>query len=88
MKGNKYSIGQHTQIEERRSAAELLKDAGIACPVVMDTMENEAIEEYAALPEALYIIENGVVKLKCLGPFGDYDPENIRKWLQSFVKRH
>ena len=85
---NEYGIGQHKQIEDRRSAAEMLKDAGMACPVVMDTMANEAIDEYAALPEALYVIENGVVKVKCLGPYGDYNPENVRKWLQSYVKRH
>ena len=84
--GNEYSINQHKKIEDRRSAAEMLKDAGIACPVVMDTMANEAIDEYAASPEAYYIIENGEVKLKCLGPYGDYDPENVRKWLQSHVK--
>ena len=83
-----YRISQHTQIGERRIAAEMLKDAGISCPVVMDTMANEAIDEYAALPEALYIIEDSVVKLKCLGPYGDYNPENVRKWLQSYVKHH
>lgn len=87
LKDNKYSIGQLSQIEDRRSAAEMLKDAGIACPVVMDTMKNQAIDEYAALPEALYIIEDGDVKLKCLGPF-TYNPEHVRKWLQSYVKRH
>ena len=83
-----YRISQHKQIEDRRAAAEMLKDVGIACPVVMDTMANEAIEEYAALPEALYVIENGVVRLKCLGPYHDYNPENVRKWLQGYVKRN
>ena len=82
-----YRINQHKQIEDRRAAAEMLKDVGISCPVVMDTMTNESIDEYAALPEALYVIEDGVVKLKCLGPYHDYNPENVRKWLQSYVKR-
>ena len=87
LKGNAYSINQHTKIEERTEAAELLRDAGIACPVVMDTMENDGVHQYAGFPEALYIIEDGIIRLKCLGPYGDYNPNNVRKWLQSYLKR-
>ena len=87
LKGNAYSINQHTKIEERIDAAELLKDTGIACPVVMDTMENESVYQYASLPETLYIIQDGVVKLKDHGPYGDYNPDSVRKWLQSYTKR-
>ena len=43
LRGNEYSISQHTRIQDRISAAEMLKDIGIRCPVVMDTMENEPI---------------------------------------------
>ena len=84
---NKYSyLKQHKTIEERVSAAKMLDESGIPCPVVMDTMDNESLNQYGSFPEALYIIENGVVKFKGLGPYDDYQPENVRKWLESFIK--
>ena len=60
LKDNEYSISQHTRIQDRISAAEML-DTGIRCPVVMDTMENEGVYQYAALSEALYITEDGII---------------------------
>ena len=85
--GSKYSsLKQHKSIEERTSAAKMLVDYGVPCPVVVDTMQDESVYQYAAMPEAMYIIENGIVKLKALGPFGDYNPENLRKWLENYVK--
>ena len=66
----------------------MLKDYGIPCPILLDTMDNEGVYEYAAQPEVLYIIENSVVQLKGLGPRSGYDPERVRKWLENYVKRH
>ena len=86
--GMDYDIYQHKTIEDRITAANMLKDCGVPCPILLDTMDNESVYEYAALPEALYIIANGVVQLKGLGPFHGYNPEHVRKWLDNYVKRH
>ena len=85
--GGKYDIHQHKTIEDRISAAKMLEDYGVPCPILLDTMDDEGIYQYAAHPEALYIIENGVVQLKGLGPFSDYNPEHVREWLENYVKR-
>ena len=85
--GTDVDIHHHRTIDDRIAAAKLLKDWGVTCPILVDTMEDEGIYQYAAHPEALYIIENGVVKLKGLGPFSDYNPEHVREWLEHYVKR-
>ena len=86
--GDSYDfLKQHTTIEERISAAKMLKESGVPCPVLIDTMDNESLYEYGSFPEALYIIENGIVKFKGLGPYRDCTPENVRKCLESLIKR-
>ena len=85
--GGKYDIYQHKTIDDRIAAAKMLEDYGVPCPILLDTMEDEGIYQYAAHPEALYIIENGIVKLKGLGPFSDYSPQRVREWLENYVKR-
>lgn len=82
-----YDIYQHKTIDDRIKAANMLKDYGMPCPIFLDTMDDESVYEYAAFPEALYIIENGLVQWKALGPLGGYCPEKVRKWLDSYVKR-
>ena len=84
---NAYNMKQHTNVEDRITAAKKLRDAGIACPVVIDTMENESVHEYGAFPEAFYIIEDSIVKLKCLGPFYFYNPTFVHKWIKGYLKR-
>ena len=85
--GMDYDIYQHKTIDDRITAAHMLKDCGMPCPIILDTMDDESVFEFAALPEAFYIIENGVVQLKGLGPFR-YNPQHVRKWLDNYVKRH
>ena len=80
-------IYQHSTIDERISAAKILKDYGMPCPVLLDSMDNEGLYEYAALPEAIYIIQNDIVRLKGLGPGSDYSPDSLRKWLESYVRK-
>ena len=48
-------IYQHSTIE-CISAAKVLKDYGMPCPVLLDSMDNEGLYEYATLPEAVDII--------------------------------
>ena len=86
--GEKYDIHQHKTIDDRIVAAKQLEDYGVSCPILLDTMDDEGVYQYAAHPEALYIIENGVVQLKGLGPFSDYNPEHVREWLENYVKRN
>ena len=82
-----YDIYQHNTIDDRIAAANMLKEYPMPCPIFLDTMDNESAYEYASMPEALYIIENGVVQLKGLGPFRGYNPKHVRKWLENYVKR-
>ena len=51
--------------------------------LVVDTMTNEASERYAAWPERLYVIVDGVVVYKGgPGPFG-YVLADVRSWLEA-----
>ena len=50
-------------MEERLSAALMLKRIGMHCPLLVDTLANEAANAYAAMPERLYLIEDGLVSL-------------------------
>ena len=83
-----YDIYQHKTIDDRIAAAKQLEDYGVPCPILLDTMDNEGVYQYAAQPEALYIIENGIIKAKGLGPREGYDPERVREWLENYVKSH
>ena len=81
-----YKRYQHTSLEERFEAAKVLKDEGIDCEVVVESMTDESIEMYASLPERLYIIQDGVIRLRGgLGPF-NYEPKVVRKWLEKNCK--
>jgi type I thyroxine 5'-deiodinase len=52
--------------------------------LVVDSIDNSANRAYAAWPERLYIIVDGVVVFKSgPGPFG-YVLDDVRKWLEQF----
>ncbi len=52
--------------------------------LVVDSIDNSANRAYAAWPERLYIIVDGVVVFKSgPGPFG-YVLDDVRKWLEHF----
>lgn len=54
-----------------------------SCPVVLDTMQNLCSAKYAALPERLYILQEGKVIYKGnMGPWG-YKPEEVRSALEK-----
>ena len=51
-------------------------------PVVMDLMSNDLDKAYKALPERLYIIQEGKLKfVGGVGPF-DYNIDQIEEWLK------
>lgn len=78
--GNKYIIKQHQLLVDRVKSAKMLNDRGSKCPIVVDTMSNEARDKYGSLPEALYIIKDGIVIFKAVGP-NCYQPDDVRKKL-------
>ena len=53
----------------------------------IDTMDNNANEMYAALPERLFILNEGRLSyVGGVGPFC-YNLEEVEKWLRSFEKK-
>ncbi|XP_019626689.1 PREDICTED: type I iodothyronine deiodinase-like [Branchiostoma belcheri] len=77
-------IRQHRSLEERLAAAEMLALHDIPCPILVDTMDNAAARAYAALPERLYIVLDGVCVYRGEQGTGGYRPEEVRDWLQKF----
>lgn len=64
-------------------AALLLLDRDPQCPVVVDTMENQSSQLYAALPERLYVLQEGRILYKGKpGPW-DYQPQEVRAVLEK-----
>jgi len=81
---NKYSRHQHKDLQERISAALVLQEAGLDGSLLVDSMCNQGPEVFAALPERMYVILDGVVTYKGgLGPFG-YQPEQVARWLKRW----
>ncbi|XP_019642502.1 PREDICTED: type I iodothyronine deiodinase-like [Branchiostoma belcheri] len=77
-------IRQHRSLEERLAAAEMLALHDLPCPILVDTMDNAAARAYAAIPDRLYIVLDGVCVYRG-GPGPDgYHPEEVRDWLQRF----
>lgn len=62
----------------------MLDSVKFNCPVVVDTMENEANRAYAGLPIRLYVIKNQKVAYAgLLGPTY-YDLKEVQQWLKEF----
>lgn len=57
-------IRRHRDLQERLQAARLLLDRNPGCPVVVDTMKNRSSQLYAALPERLYVLQEGKILYK------------------------
>lgn len=58
------NIRTHRNLQDRLQAARLLLDRSPQCPVVVDTMENQSSQRYAALPERLYVLQEGRILYK------------------------
>lgn len=61
---NNVDIRQHQNLQDRMRAAHLLLAKSPQCPVVVDTMQNESSQLYAALPERLYVLQEGRILYK------------------------
>ena len=85
-----FSTPQHKTLEQRFDAATRLLDRWrIPCPVYVDKMDNMAGALYAAFPERLYVINNGIIEYTggCglrHGPAG-YRPSEVKEWLDRYA---
>lgn len=61
---NNMDIRNHQNLQDRLQAAHLLLARSPQCPVVVDTMQNQSSQLYAALPERLYVIQEGRILYK------------------------
>uniref|UniRef100_A0A2K5DWI8 Iodothyronine deiodinase n=1 Tax=Aotus nancymaae TaxID=37293 RepID=A0A2K5DWI8_AOTNA len=80
---NNVDIRNHQNLQDRLQAAHLLLARSPQCPVVVDTMQNQSSELYAALPERLYIIQEGRILYKGKSGPWNYNPEEVRDVLEK-----
>ncbi|XP_058993431.1 type I iodothyronine deiodinase isoform X2 [Mustela lutreola] len=81
---NNVNIRTHRNLQDRLRAARLLLDRNPQCPVVVDTMENQSSQRYAALPERLYVLWEGRILYKGKSGPWNYHPEEVRAVLEKF----
>lgn len=62
----------------------MLASVKFNCPVVVDTMENEANRAYAGVPIRLYVIKNQKLAYGGLPGPTYYDPKEVEQWLKEF----
>jgi len=77
-------ILMHKVIQDRLNAGKKFVE-GVKYPIelVCDTMKSQAMIRYEALPERLYIVEQGVVVYKGGGGPFLYKPEEVLHFLQN-----
>jgi len=83
--GGNYDIDTHANIADRLNAATTLREeAGEAlkgCKILVDPMDDRANIAYAALPERLYVVQDGqIIYQGGLGPF-DYKISEVEAFL-------
>lgn len=80
---NNVDIKNHTNLQERLAAAQVLVKENPLCPIVVDEMTDITASKYGALPERLYVLQSGKVIYKGKrGPWG-YNPEEVRRVLEK-----
>ena len=86
IQANKFKISTHSCLEERLEAANRLMTLDPHCDVVVDTMADEANKAYAALPDRMYIILDGIVVFEGKrGPEG-YAVKDGEAWLNNYFR--
>jgi len=83
--GGNYDIDTHANIADRLNAATTLREeAGEAlkgCKILVDPMDDRANIAFAALPERLYVVQDGqIIYQGGLGPF-DYKISEVEAFL-------
>jgi hypothetical protein len=81
---NPVKIKTHRHIHDRLKAARHLLTKNVPCPLLTDIMLDEADRCFAAAPERLFVIQDGVLKY-CGGPGPrGYHLEEVREWLENY----
>uniref|UniRef100_G1SVZ1 Iodothyronine deiodinase n=1 Tax=Oryctolagus cuniculus TaxID=9986 RepID=G1SVZ1_RABIT len=80
---NNVDIKNHRNLQDRLRAASLLLARSPQCPVVVDTMQNQSSQLYAALPERLYVLRQGRILYKGESGPWNYNPEEVRAVLEE-----
>uniref|UniRef100_H3DIS7 Iodothyronine deiodinase n=1 Tax=Tetraodon nigroviridis TaxID=99883 RepID=H3DIS7_TETNG len=79
-----YQIPKHRCLEDRLSAAQLMRLEVPGCLVVVDSMENSSNAAYGAYFDRLYILQEGkIVYQGGRGPEG-YRITELRDWLEKY----
>ena len=75
---------QPTTLDERAAIArDFIEETDFGLELVMDSMDDAVEEAFAAWPERLYVIDDGVVAYKGgMGPM-DFDPDELDAWLDT-----
>jgi type I thyroxine 5'-deiodinase len=77
-------ISQHKSIKDRLEAAKMLQSLGLPSPLVVDSMANDAMVAYSAIPERLFIVLDGKVVYEGeRGPTG-YLLGEVKEWLNKW----
>ncbi len=85
LNNNEYSIRTHRNLQERLSAARMLHQMALPCPLLVDTMDNKAAASFRAIPERLVIVHNETVVYEGRrGPIG-YDLKEVQDCLRKFA---
>ena len=80
------AVNQHKCVEERAKACQDCVEAlQVQMPTVLDSMENEFNDTYAAWPLRFYLIDNGILEQIAMPTNGAYDMMDLDRWLQSKV---
>jgi len=73
----------HKSIEDRAAAAKrFIEELDFKCEVVLDTMKNEAVNNYEVILERILIVQHGaIVHEGGKGPLVYYDIDGVLAWL-------
>lgn len=88
---DEFDINTHQNMNERLQAAKLLQREnlirGIESDIAVDQMENEACYSYGALPERMYIIQDGKVVYQGKEGVIGFNVEELEDNLKSILNQ-
>ena len=81
------SIKKHLTLQDRIAAATMFSQDQNTFQIVVDNMENTCSEEYAGLPERLYVLLNDQVQM-IPGPGPNFiNPHQCEQWLDNHFQK-
>lgn len=83
-----YKIITHNNLTDRSNAAKtLFGKIGRNCSVLLDTMENEAKGLYAASPDRIYVVRDGLIDFASEKGPGGFKPKELKSYLENFLSK-